>query len=842
MAVAFVPLMLASPNVFGVLVTLGDGRMILVWPDLAVTLAAAVAGFSLSVAAPAISRKAGRIAGPGSLRAGVCSSLLPLGFMPLALLPLFLRRVVPQSVAANIAVVTPALLGTISILRAVSAAGGGRAEIRLGWRRLAVVFLSAWAFYFLVGWHVTAHIGPHSGDEGHYMIQAESLYEDGDFDIKNNLYATRVPRYMMRNYGALDAEPDMRALKLWYHVSKATKEPHWYSWHAVGLPVLLAPVHPFGNPGRHLVLGLIAAAAVAGVLKLCERFRTGAAAAVTVTGLFCASYFWGIYSVRCLPESLGAALTVWMFVGLTGNSGRNWRPVLYVSVLASLLFWVYPRFVPVALMGVGLCGLRCLATEKTWGGRFGKCAVLTLISMAGFAVFLFVQFSMFEGGQSNSVPGTLFSKPVGMWLILSNRLGLGYVMPGVFWILASAVWVTVTDRERRWPTAAALSVFAAVLLTSGATGHWHGGASVPGRFLVVAVPILLPAAAIAFQRQGWLSRSWFVFFMLWGTLPFLLFLANPDRVGARFSLPTQVLRYFFSHLRGTVNLFENTGPTPLHPLALAFAAVTFLLVFTDRHFLHLRTAAGAAVLAAMAVFNYERLDAGAPEAAGMFAGAATRLTAVQRWGGQFGARPDVIASYPLDGKLDEASGSGLHGTAAAVAFAEDRHGVEGGAVRLDGTASVDLPAMQIGRRGFTISVWARRAQPVNLRQMLVSQGTNATDRGLYMGFAADRPFTLSFFDNDLNISRKVSRRNKWQHWAATWDRNSGLRMVYCDGRLVGADFTKTPYSGAGPVRIGDTVWPDDASFIGDLDDLQFFDGALDPADIRALAGGGRQRG
>jgi len=42
-------------------------------------------------------------------------------------------------------------------------------------------------FFTMTGLYWTFASGAHSGDEGHYLIQAVSLYEDGDLDIRNNL-------------------------------------------------------------------------------------------------------------------------------------------------------------------------------------------------------------------------------------------------------------------------------------------------------------------------------------------------------------------------------------------------------------------------------------------------------------------------------------------------------------------------------------------------------------------------------------------------------------------------------------------------------------------------------
>jgi hypothetical protein len=172
--------------------------------------------------------------------------------------------------------------------------GAGRAETS---PLLLAVVLSA-VFFTVVGWHFSKLAGEHSGDEGHYLVQAESLYKEHDLDLGNNLKRDGSGGIQYRRH----------------HVSPTSRDGHIYSWHPFGLSLLLWPAMGAGLFARHVVLGAIAALGVAGMLALAVVCRARAAGAFFVTGLVALSPLWAMYSFRALPEVLGAALLLWLTV------------------------------------------------------------------------------------------------------------------------------------------------------------------------------------------------------------------------------------------------------------------------------------------------------------------------------------------------------------------------------------------------------------------------------------------------------------------------------------------------------------------------------------------------
>ncbi|BCX80921.1 hypothetical protein MIT9_P0499 [Methylomarinovum caldicuralii] len=81
-----------------------------------------------------------------------------------------------------------------------------------------------------------------SFDEPHYLLAAQSIARDFDFDLKNNY---NKESYKNIYSGILDP-----------HISPNSQGKHWYSIHGYGLPVLLAPGYIAGEALAPYVGGL----------------------------------------------------------------------------------------------------------------------------------------------------------------------------------------------------------------------------------------------------------------------------------------------------------------------------------------------------------------------------------------------------------------------------------------------------------------------------------------------------------------------------------------------------------------------------------------------------------
>jgi hypothetical protein len=179
-------------------------------------------------------------------------------------------------------------------------------------------------------------------------------------------------------------------------------------------------------------------------------------------------------------------------------------------------------------------------------------------------------------------------------------------------------------------------------------------------------------------------------------------------------------------------------------------------------------------------------------------------------------------------------------------------GVRGGAIRFDGESAVvipDGPALDLGRDGFTLSLFARRpdeaASEHDNERVLAKIPGEAGGGGYDFTFGREA-IAVRFYSGDEIVgqvgyhgSRLVDR---WLHMAVVMDR-SGVGKLYLNGRQVGQtriDRVEHPdLANASPLLIGGRrVSGEHISqpFTGWIDDLRIYQIALNPDQILTLAG------
>ncbi len=449
-------------------------------------------------------------------------SLLPLG-AGISLSADFL----PLGLVSNGLFFLPVWILSVVICRAVTAVPGGPADgattRRWAWWLLAGTTL----FFAGIGCYVSATTGEHVGDEGHYLIQAESLFKDHDLDIKNNFAAE---------------EADLAKVGLpSLHIAPNCRGGHWYSWHPFGLSVLLAPFWPGGMPVRQLILGVISGVACAGMFLLGCRLGAGRRASLGAVLLFSGSVYWTVYSVRSLPEVLGAALLIWVFWAIAAQKDKPWISLWVAAACCIYLPFAHMRFLPLGLMGFGLYGLAGLCATGPWGRKVVRLAVFSLVCLAGATVYMAIQRQMFAGGASYSVEDVLFSYPLGAWAVLADARGVIAVLPLFMWLAAAWIAGMMSDRETRWFLLGIGAAFVACLLTSSTNTGYVGGASVPGRYALVVVPLLIPVAARMLDRATPQARWWFVFLGLISSAVLVVTLVRLPLIGRSFIWPVPAI-------------------------------------------------------------------------------------------------------------------------------------------------------------------------------------------------------------------------------------------------------------------------------------------------------------
>ncbi len=560
---------------------LTDGRGLWVWSQPWGSAGAAATLLGILVLTRVLLRRRARRTGPDL--PPLAQLLAPLAWTPVLPLVLLARPLVPQAIAASIA-----LWGLAGILAAIAARGYAHLAVALpSPRRPALaVFVGFTLVYTIAGAYFTHIAGPHSGDENHYITIARSIRQDGDLDLRNNV------RYTGERWRAQ------------YHISPASRGDHWYSEHPIGLSLLLWPVVDAGLVWRHLLLAALSGAASAGIVRLALNLGAPAAAALLFSGLVSLSMFWGIYSCRALPEVMGAALTVWMVIGILDQGRRPWRSMGPVLLAIATLPWAHIRFMPVGLLGWGFYGLRGLWRPASWPATLGRLGIFTFLSALGLGLYYYPQYLMFTGASSYADKGLLMSFPLGIWETLAGNRGILVALPAFAWLWWAAVRAFLRTRgEQRYGHGVTLVMTIAVLATSCATIWFSAGACLPGRFLVVITPLVAASAATVWPQANRAARGLLLVLSGYAAALFLLWIWNLNLVGTGFVHPLRTLGWQVPALGQMLDPLREPHDPGGHRFGLLLHLVILALLARDAWSPRLQRLA-LALLAAGAVASH----------------------------------------------------------------------------------------------------------------------------------------------------------------------------------------------------------------------------------------------
>lgn len=531
---------------------------VILWPNRWLTLATII----LLLLVPSVSywwlRKS---TGSGAAGRGRYIFLLLL-LLPLSLVPLLVPSFFPLSLPSNLAVYLPVLLGSLVLLRYLRMQSQDEyRQVKTGHARLVIlVAVLMSVFFWLVGWYFTETAGAHLGDEGHYLIQATSISQDLDLDLRNNFSPKETQRLLA---------PGGR---VHFHISPYSRANQYYSWHPFGLSFFLAPFEGLGVGGRHLALGTLAGMGCAGLLLVSLCLGTPTRVALIFTLLFSFSSFWGLYACRALPETVGATATIWLFAALILHRHRPWQALVLGAVCCGLLPWFQTRFIPIAGLGGVFFLLLIWRGTITRREKWRQSAVFCLLGVIAAALFFSMQFALFVHGSPYPIKATLFSYLPGMWRVIFGWRSITYMLPMFAWLVAATAWVIRYDAENRLYGVMACALFVIVLVTSCSYSGWGGGSSPFGRYLLVVSPLLLPFGAL-FYRHASRAGQWLVLFLgLVSCMYFFLTLYNLGVLQRHFVDPRGNLAFLIPAFAGLANPFNTTWFGPLFYL-LCFIAV-----------------------------------------------------------------------------------------------------------------------------------------------------------------------------------------------------------------------------------------------------------------------------
>jgi hypothetical protein len=255
-----------------------------------------------------------------------------------------------------------------------------------GWRLLIGVFLTTLTVYLLAAAWILPFVEPPTGDSPHYLMQAISLIEDGDLDLRNN-YTTAESYSQFSAPGRRRA--GFRGIPVSYPVQpeghivvRSTPEGEvWYPKHGLGLPLLVVPgwlvgreltpwlawltAHGSGGwPGTVVQMALIGALLAAQVFLLGWEVTGWRGIALTVWAAVSFSVPQLFVSLLLFPEIPAALATIYAFRHLAVRPLPTtlWR-LLLIGLAIAVLPWLNPRFV--LLSG----GLVLIGAIRVWSDR-----------------------------------------------------------------------------------------------------------------------------------------------------------------------------------------------------------------------------------------------------------------------------------------------------------------------------------------------------------------------------------------------------------------------------------------------------------------------------------------
>ncbi len=340
------------------------------------------------------------------------------------------------------------------------------------------------------------------GDEAHYLIQAQSLAEDFDRDLMNQLPAyTHTTEYYRDQ-----------------HLSPNSRPGRAYSYHSVGLPVLLAPGWAVGTiKGALGVLLMLSSIFATTFFWIAFRLRPRSQLAIGCWAIFCFTTPIIFYACRAYPE-LPSALIILLAVWKMSKPGAltRWQ-WLALGCLIAFLPWLHiPRLaIPTLLLSVwGIVWLLFRGKRKN---------LAFFVPLLFFSVILLVVLNQYWYGFTwdQSPGGTGFERldpqawtggysgrrgqfvsclPGLFGSIVDRYKGLLVCSPVYFIPLGCALFGLLSRKLRLWRELwfwVFLSIYIPVLGSSG----WYGGACFPSRFLISILPLLVfPFASVLGER------------------------------------------------------------------------------------------------------------------------------------------------------------------------------------------------------------------------------------------------------------------------------------------------------------------------------------------------------
>lgn len=375
---------------------------------------------------------------------------------------------------------------------------GAWSSVRGALRRSALLFAGLFLAYALTAGLEAEGSSRFAGDESHVLLAAQSLVEDGNFDVLDDLREGSYRDYQPAPVRAIGKQREGQLL-----------EPT-----GIGMPLLIAPAFAVaGATGASLLLAAIAALAVCLGYRLALRvvpdpWALGTAAAVGLSPPLL------VHATSVLPElPAGVCLAGAALLALRQDDRISRRETFVLFALLGLVPWLGVKYLPAAAL-VGL-----VAARNLWRVRRRLLAVGgTELAFFSVAFWIAIDQALYGGLSPYSVnpPGVDPSGVEGLdHLERAPRLVTLFVDPGLGllrWapVLALAFGgLFLLARSTRGGLARALpgarkaeraaglcaAVIGVQLLVAVFLAPTLSGGAFPPRHLVAVLPLAVPLAA-----------------------------------------------------------------------------------------------------------------------------------------------------------------------------------------------------------------------------------------------------------------------------------------------------------------------------------------------------------
>jgi len=412
-------------------------------------------------------------------------------------------------------------------------------------------------------------------DEIHYTLLTYSLIHDHDFNLSNN-YGERdyIEQFPPHIPGYWASASDMESIRREPHVV-ATFKGQQLLWHDVGLPILLIPGYMLAKClGAQLTIAVIASLIPVAVVDIALLLGAAGIPFIVAAMVFTLTTPVYIFAQAIFPEILGGAAIVWIVLSFQKyrRCPANWQ-LLRSGMLFGFLPWICIRFWVLEFPLVLVIAVYIASQQsRAWLRLGSKLLFLGLPVVASLTVFAWFDHSHFNTYLPNAGYRILQATTPQFWnrpyqgllgLLFDANYGLAPIAP--LYVVGFAGLLLLLRRDR-WSAAVLTLPFAGYVGFLSLSQCWCGGWSPGGRYLVSAIVLLIPAAALAFTRPS----IWFIAPLALCTLVIdLIFMFDAHSRWPAYYEQSGLVNYlhqsahFGGHLSLLLGIFPNlVGPAP----------------------------------------------------------------------------------------------------------------------------------------------------------------------------------------------------------------------------------------------------------------------------------------